>query len=369
MRRIALVSHHHPAVSERLLAGAVSARRPDGGAFVRMFDQADYGLAAATALAWKPDGILANLPPDGLESLVTSGLPVVALTEDPCNAAASAVISDESAIGEAAAQHLLGRGYRNLGFLAQGRGGQERESGWRRCLAASGLDSASIRLPGIGDDAGRLRSWLQAQPLPLGLFCYNDIMGLEAVEACHALGLAVPAQVAVVGADDLTLALGCDPPLSSVRVQHEAIGRRAAALLYALLDGSRSASRIRLPPGGLAVRASSDASAIDDEVAAAALALISHEARRLHGISALAKRLGIPRRTLERRFRAAVGRSPLEELQRTRVELARQALSHGRTVASAADLAGFRSVSALQRAFASQVGLSPAEYARSYALA
>lgn len=361
MRRIALVSHNHPAISDRLLAGAASARRPDGGAFIRLF-----GHATEQALAWRPDGVLANLPTEGLESLVASGLPVVALAEDACNSASSAVISDESAVGETAAQHLLGRGYRHLAFLAQGRGGLERESGWRHCLAASGLDSVSLRLPGVGDDAGRLRTWLKAQPLPLGLFCYNDIMGLEAVEACHAVGLAVPAQVAVVGADDLTLGLGCDPPLSSVQVQHEAIGRQGAALLYALLDGSRPATRIRLPPGGLAVRASSDASAIDDEVAAAALAMIRDEARRLHGIDALATRLGVPRRTLERRFRAAVGRSPLEELQRARIELARQALAHGRTVTSAAELAGFRSVSALQRAFVAQVGLSPVEYARSY---
>ncbi len=367
MRRIALVSHHHPAVSERLLAGATSAKRPAGGAFVRLFDPADYGLASTQALAWKPDGVLACLPPEAMEPMVAVGLPMVALVEDSSHIASSAVVSDESAIGEAAAQHLLGRGYRHHAFLAQGRGGIERESGWQRCLTASGLLGSSLRLSGVGDDSQRLRSWLQVQPLPLGLFCYNDIMGLEAVEGCHALGLAVPAQVAVVGADDLALALGCEPPLSSVQVQHEAIGRQGAALLYALLDGSRPARRIRLPPGGLAVRASSDASALDDEVAAAALALIRDEAQRLHGIDALAKRLGVPRRTLERRFRAAVGRSPLEELQRARIELARQALSHGRTVAGAAELAGFRSVSALQRAFASKVGLSPAEYARTYA--
>lgn len=360
MRRVALVVRNHPAIAERLLLGATAAPRPPGGAFVRLFD------ALAPALAWQPDGLLVDLPTEELEEAIATGLPVVAVTEDPCGVAAHAVSNDETAIGALAARHLLGLGFRHFAFLAQGRGGVTREAGWKAALAVADQRSVSLRLEGVGDDAARLRGWLAGLPRPLGLFCYNDIFGLEALEACQVLGLAVPTAVSVVGADDFVMAQGGEPQLSSVQVPYQAVAHLACERLYALLGGPLHANRIRLPPGGLVVRPSSDTSAIADEVVARSVTMIRNDAADISGIDALAARLGIARRTLERRFRLALGRSPLEEIQRVRIERSCQALALGRTLASASEEAGFNSLSAFQRTFTKVIGQTPSAYQARY---
>ena len=80
-------------------------------------------------------------------------------------------------------------------------------------------------------------------PTPIGLFACDDDRGREVLEACTIAGLQVPEDVAVVGVDnDEVFCDLSDPPLSSVALNVEAAGYRAAQLLDGMMRG-----RIRKP--------------------------------------------------------------------------------------------------------------------------
>jgi LacI family repressor for deo operon, udp, cdd, tsx, nupC, and nupG len=85
-------------------------------------------------------------------------------------------------------------------------------------------------------DAGReaMRQLLALPQRPDAVFAYSDRTALSAIEACSAAGLRVPEDIRIVGYDDIEAAVTNKPPLSTVRVDKEALGYAAAR---ALIEG------------------------------------------------------------------------------------------------------------------------------------
>jgi transcriptional regulator GlxA family with amidase domain len=76
---------------------------------------------------------------------------------------------------------------------------------------------------------------------------------------------------------------------------------------------------------------------------------------------------GLPRRTFDRRFRAATGYSPKDYVQSLRIEEAKQLLERdGQSVERIAEAVGYGDVRAFRRLFRNMTGLSPAEYRRRF---
>ena len=71
-----------------------------------------------------------------------------------------------------------------------------------------------------------------------GIVCASDPLALGAIRAARRAGLAVPADVSVVGYDDSAFMNCTDPPLTTVRQPIEAIGRAAVAMLTAQIEGA-----------------------------------------------------------------------------------------------------------------------------------
>ena len=81
-------------------------------------------------------------------------------------------------------------------------------------------------------DAAALSAWLKALPKPIALFCCNDLRAVQVMKICSDLGLNVPKDIAVLGADnDVLLCTFTKPSLSSVLTDPFSIGRRAAEML------------------------------------------------------------------------------------------------------------------------------------------
>jgi LacI family transcriptional regulator, repressor for deo operon, udp, cdd, tsx, nupC, and nupG len=71
-----------------------------------------------------------------------------------------------------------------------------------------------------------------------GLLAGSDLMALGAVRAARERGLGVPADVSVVGYDDIPLAPYTDPPLTTLRQPVRAIGAAVATMLSQRLGGA-----------------------------------------------------------------------------------------------------------------------------------
>lgn len=145
-----------------------------------------------------------------------------------------------------AMRHLFATGRRRIAFI----GGSlahhsiaQRALGYRKAYFDAGLlfdptleVTAQAGLPAdlaAADAMERLIAEARAQskPLPDAVFAYNDAAALAAMRVCLAHGLRVPEDIAFVGFDDVPAAAHSAPPLSTVTVDKEALGRRGVELL------------------------------------------------------------------------------------------------------------------------------------------
>jgi len=289
------------------------------------------------------------------------------------------VMADHEQVGRLAAAHFLDRGLRHFGFFGYTAHAFSigREAGFRRevlragCRVESYLSDDPLHPEPTGlwrwDDV--LQSWLAGLPRPVGVLASHDIQGVQLSEACRRAGLRVPDEVALLGVDDDDLF--CEvarPSLSSVALPGERIGYEAARMLEALLAGPRrrTASRtLLLPSPGVVTRQSSDVLAIEDEDVAAAVRFIRAHAHGPLGVSDVLGAVTVSRRSLERRFHAALGRGLGEEIRRVRMEKARGLLSGTEIpIAQVATNSGFSETKHLSTVFRREAGMTPTEFRR-----
>ncbi len=127
-----------------------------------------------------------------------------------------------------------------------------REEGYRGALAEAGLEARTGDcLPGDWSEAwGREavhRLFARRSP-PDGLFCGNDQIARGAIDALREIGRSVPADVAIVGFDNWeVMAKAARPPLTSVDMKLDALGRSAGECLLEMMSGHAVAGVRRLP--------------------------------------------------------------------------------------------------------------------------
>ena len=85
-----------------------------------------------------------------------------------------------------------------------------------------------------------MRRLLQLDPVPDGVFCYNDPVAIGAIKAIRGAGLDVPRDICVVGAGNVHYSDLLAVPLTTVDQGTSQTGRRAAALLLQLISSKRS---------------------------------------------------------------------------------------------------------------------------------
>ncbi len=162
--------------------------------------------------------------------------------------------------GLLATQHLLAMGRRRLVFLGDARlpEVQLRLAGYKQALQQAGVvfDSAlELPVPFEVIAARQAMDRLCAAGTAFdGVMACSDLLAMQAVQAVHATGRRVPADVAVVGYDDMALATWNDPPLTSVHQPVSLAGAEMVDALLQLLSGQRAPARTL--PVHLVLRAS-----------------------------------------------------------------------------------------------------------------
>jgi LacI family transcriptional regulator len=350
-----------------------------------------FGMAAQTSdlplmlQTWRPAGVLAftyiNEEP---KKLATLGIPVVSFANIDSTLPLPMVGVDDVAVGRMAAEHLLDRGFRHFAFVGCPLFdySNQRQSGFDQVLKEAAFPCQLFHDPTPPNAASvwawmpdpTIQQWLMALPRPIGIFAANDAIGLRVSELCRQLGLRIPEDIALLGVDDddLFCALA-HPQLSSIKTPLERIGYEAARLLDGLVNGNAAekpgGQPILLPPVGVVTRRSTDILAIDDADLAAAIRLIQDNAHRPVGIRQLMRQVPLSRRSLERKFQAALRRSPLEELIRVRLQRAKDLLSGtDLPIWAVAEQSGFGAHKRLSMMFHKKVGLTPRAYRRQYRL-
>lgn len=188
---------------------------------------------------------LRDASPRMVRDIDARGIKVVLVDASPAIRSAHSIQSDSRRGGELAAEHLFGLGHRRVavvGAALERPTVRARVDGFLTKMAELGvvLDrKRSLLIPEVQDYQGAcdcVREHFGADAAPTALFCSNDEIASGALRALGILGLEVPRDVSVVGFDDTVIARCTDPPLTTIRVPKNLLGRRAVAMLIDLVE-------------------------------------------------------------------------------------------------------------------------------------
>jgi LacI family transcriptional regulator len=179
-----------------------------------------------------------------VDAAVAEGVPMVLVNRLTDRRAVPAVAPDEAAGIAAAVDHLTGLGHRRIGHIS---GPQELSTGYLRYRAfleavdRHGLDPGRcpvVFADAYSDEAGRAasRELFAADPAVTAVLAANDLLALGCLDTLVAAGRSCPADVSVVGFNDMPMISRLAPPLTTVHVPQREIGEAAARLLLQQLE-------------------------------------------------------------------------------------------------------------------------------------
>lgn len=317
-------------------------------------------------------GIIAAIHRPGIEARFSGlAIPVVNTSNTMPLPRLPVVTQDDRAVGRMAGDHLRNCGCRRFAFWGQQSSSYSLERLDGFCgVIGDGLELVDTKFmpPKFGRaEYNRILHWLARQAKPLGVFAVLDSIGLLILRAARELGWRVPEDLAVLGAGDDDFLVAFERiALSSIQLPARKIGYAAAEEIDRLIRGGRSSEEgIRLPPVGLATRQSTDTLFVTDEVVVRALQYIRERATSNPYVSDVARAAGVSIPTLQNRFRTALNRTTLEEIQRVRIERAKDLLrTTDSKLEQVAENCGFPNAKRFSVLFRQLVGTSPSLFRR-----
>jgi DNA-binding LacI/PurR family transcriptional regulator len=227
-----LVRHVHPTFFSRAIEAFNAALHGSG-----------YDLRIQETAAWTPERwqevLKDRWPVDGTIVLEEAAFVPLLVQGDhslhPVVSVGSAFCTDVDHVGidlhtgaVIAVQHLFESGHRNIAFVGpsyytrttrwEGYDAEVRQMGQEPCLMITSDDWKQA-------ERARARTavetFLQSNPCPDALFCFNDEFAIGALRAVKDRGLRVPEDVVIVGCDDIDDTQYHDPPLSTLHYPYE----------------------------------------------------------------------------------------------------------------------------------------------------
>ena len=327
--------------------------------------------AVDNAIRTGVDGVITGFKErtPGMITLENSAIPVVFTDYPRCETPDSSrrnflIRNDDILIGREAARYLISRSsFRSYAFIpttTPTRWSTLRERGFRLHLSKSGVTPCRFN---PSDDLNEFLSRLQK---PAAIMTATDYVAVRVLETCKAMNLSVPEQIAVIGVDnDELLCNSSRPTITSIKPDHEGLGRFGAKILDCLMSRKKLPQNIPqyvkplevierdttkiIPPAGFIVRE--------------ALAFIRSNANKGISVDDVVKHIGVSRRLLYLRFRQMHGKSIHETILDTRLELAMGKLT--KTTAPLSLIAsecGFGSANRLSHLFFERYGKYPSSF-------
>ena len=210
-----------------------------------------------TLLSQRVDGlILATVSQDDelVGFCIRRGLPVILVNRSEARDRVSSVVSDDDLGMRLAVDHLVALGHRHIAHVAgplSTSTGVLRRDGFERAMSHHGLrgvvrESAAYTLEAGGEAAAVL---LDAASRITAIVAANDLLALGVLDVLKQRGLGCPADISLVGHNDMPLMDVVSPPLTTVRIKHREMGRIAARMLVdTIKSGSAEIRHVVLRP-------------------------------------------------------------------------------------------------------------------------
>lgn len=327
-----------------------------------------WGQVGPETLAWieKGDGVIFDARPRD-RSFQHWRIPAVAVQSAELATQYPLVTSNYAEIGRMAARYFYEKGLRHFAHLSYEAdaflelGFREQAAEFGREVSAHYLRAKQPELDRVARDS--LCNWLAELPPPTGLLVRDDFLGQRVMDWIPADWM--PERIALLGVgNDKLIAAVTEPALSSIDRGAREVGRKAAETLDRILSGEKiPAGRIDLPPKGVVERASTGVRYTSDPLVTRGIRLMEENLAHPFSTEALCREMNVSRRTLERRFQEALGRSPGQERQTLRLNRAKILLHNTRDPMSRiAEQCGYSNQQRFTEAFRRKVGATPTQY-------
>lgn len=200
--------------------------------------------------------------PKMVRDLESFGLPIVAIDNLPRIKTIDSLQIDNRLGAGLAASHLVELGHERLAFIGPAEPPpsiEERADGFtERAVSFGAPKPQRIQTPAFTFESARVTALklftTKGKTLPTAIFCANDVTAAGVLRSAREAGLSVPRDLSVVGFDDISMASYIDPPLTTISVVKEHLGRRAMGLLIERIQGAKTKPQAELAPVSLVVR-------------------------------------------------------------------------------------------------------------------
>jgi DNA-binding LacI/PurR family transcriptional regulator len=226
--------------------------KEDITAFESLVDHNVDGIIVATRSNAEGD--------EHLLEIVDGDMPVVVVGRDFHHDQVDFVSADNLTGGFEATRHLIDLGHRRIGFIGatlNNKGSLKRLQGYLNALEAHDIDIDERLITGRRDAASEVPGYstermgyegmkrlLSLPKRPTAVFARNDFTAVGAMTAIKEAGLSIPKDLAIVGFDDIPLAVHTVPPLTTVRQPMRLQGQLAAEMLVSRIAGKEPRQRI-----------------------------------------------------------------------------------------------------------------------------
>jgi len=266
----------HGEFFSEVIRGIDLAARARGFALLvsRSSSRADELTHAVRSMRGRVDGMIV-MAPDLDDSRVlaqcSGHVPVVLINPEIRVAGCATLTFDNIGGARSLTRHLIANGHRRIATVhgpPHNIDAQQRLEGYREALKEAGIaPDPALEIQGAftersGYDAGA--ALMAMKPRPTAVFVANDHMAIGLMGALHDSGLEIPADIALAGFDDIPMARYLTPPLTSVHLDVEEMGRRALQILLDPDAEESAEQRHQVVPVAIVVRSSCGASGSGD---------------------------------------------------------------------------------------------------------
>lgn len=154
------------------------------------------------------------------------------------------VSADDIQGARLATSHLIKQGHRRIAYVETAhrpRSNRRRGNGYRAALEEAGLTfQPTLVFPATRNNDFEQGQSALADILARGataVFCYNDITAIGLMSACRRTGISVPADLSIIGFDDIDVAMYVTPNLTTIHQPRFQLGQQAMRMALNLLEG------------------------------------------------------------------------------------------------------------------------------------
>ena len=218
------------------------------------------------------DGLIicsASFSVEQRRKLLEYGIPIVMVNNQAAEEYRYSIYHDDVDGSRQVTRYLIELGHQRIAYLGNSLSGRttlDRLNGFRQEIKSAGLNiftGYTHEVPGSrpNDGLAALDHFLSLPQSPTAIFCYNDMLAIGMLNGLHKANIRVPADISVVGFDNIVFSAYTNPPLTTFDQPKRYIGAEAARLILGLLDSYKGEEaleqQIQKLKGSLLVRQSS----------------------------------------------------------------------------------------------------------------